>query len=105
MAYHLVIGKSKYVKDKPVCVGSIDLSESPHICSLLKKTDNFLLARMCDLFDDHSFSVEEMKQAQLSLGELLLIELTKEEKTFLYKLLAIIGLAISKEQPLHGIAD
>ncbi len=105
MAYYLAVGKSKFVKDNPVIVGSIEFDEYPHICSLLKKTDNFLITRICDLYDDHSFSLEELRQAQLSLGELLIDDLTKEERIFLHKLLAIIGYATNKEQQLHGIAD
>lgn len=105
MAYDLVVGKSKFVKDSPVIVGNIEFDEYPHICSLLKKTDNFLLTRICDLFEDQSFSVEELKQAQPVLGELLLENLTNEERIFLHKLLAVIGYAINKGQQLHGVAD
>ncbi|WP_444909070.1 hypothetical protein [Microbulbifer sp. TRSA005] len=105
MAYDLVVGISKFVKDNPVIVGGIEFDEYPHICSLLKRSDNFFLARISNLFEDQSFSVEELNQAQESLGELLVVDLPDSERDILYKLLAVIGYALNKGQMLHGVAD
>ena len=105
MAYDFVVGKNKQVGQSGVHVGSIEYREYPHICSLLDKTGHYFLERISDLYSDKVFDVEDLKQAQASLGELLVEELADGERALLYKLLAVIGYAIVKDQPLHGLGD
>ena len=64
MSYDFVVDFSNKVKQDPVVIGSIDYSECVEIYALLKYKDSFFLSRISDLFQDQSFSVEELIQAQ-----------------------------------------
>ena len=75
------------VKQDPVVIGSIDYSECVEICALLKYKDSCFLSRISDLFQDQSFSVEELIQAQSYLLALLPIELSSKERALLHKLI------------------
>lgn len=105
MAYDFVVGKSPYKKDCPTVVGGIEFEEYPYICALLKRTDNFFLTRISNLFNDQSFSLEELEAAQASLSDLLVEKLTDNERNLLHKLIAVICYALCKRQQLHGVAD
>ncbi len=105
MAYDLIVGRTQFVKDNPTIIGAIDMNEYPELCSLLKRKDSFFLARLTDLFQDQSFSIQELTQAQLHLLGLLPIELTRKERILLHKLIAVIAYALQVQEPLYGVAD
>jgi hypothetical protein len=105
MAYDLMVGKSNKVKDKPEIVGAIEFEELATLGKLQKRAESFFLQRISNLFDDQTFSIEEINQAQKQLLELLKMELSSEENNLLYKLLAIMSFAKNRNLPLHGVAD
>ena len=105
MAYDLMVGKSNQLKDKPEIVGEIDFDELATLGKLQKRIENSFLRRMSNLFEDQSFSVEDLVQAQGQLLELLKMELSNEEKNLLHKLLSVISFAKNRSLPLHGVAD
>ena len=105
MSYDFVVDFSNKVKQDPVVISSIDYSECVEICALLKYKDSFFLSRISDLFQDQSFSVEELIQAQSYLLALLPIELSLKERALLHKLIAVVTYALNVQQPLHGVAD
>ena len=105
MAYDFVVDFGNHAKQSPIVIGSIDYGECLEICALLNYRDSFFLSRISDLFQDQSFSVEELIQAQSHLLTLLPIELSPKERILLHKLIAVVTYALSVQQPLHGIAD
>ena len=105
MAYDLVVGKSSKAKDAPDIVGGIEFHELSAISALTKRIDSFFLNRVCNLFEDQDFSLEEIEQAREHLHPLLIEQLKPEEKAMLHKLLAVLSYASAKKQPLFGIAD
>ncbi len=105
MAYDLAVGKSNKVKDNPVLVGSIEFDEFSIICSLAKKSDNFFLHRISNLFEDQTFQESELEQAKESLLRLLPGSLPENQRILLHKLIAVVSYALHAGEPLHGIAD
>lgn len=105
MAYDLVVGKSNQIKDRPLVVGKIEFEEYPTLSRLLKKRDTSFLRRLTNLFQDQSFGLQELQQAQIHLFELILTKLEDDERAFIYKMLAILSFALHQEQSLHGVAD
>ncbi len=105
MAYDFCVGKSRFVKDDPRLVGAIDLNEYPELCRLASRKDCFFLNRISNLFQDQSFSLLELINAQAQLLDLLPIELTEKERVLLHKLISVIAYALHVQQELHGVAD
>ena len=105
MSYDFVVDFGNKAKQDPIVIGSLDYSECVEIGALLKYKDSFFLNRMSDLFQNHSFSVEELTQAQSHLLALLPMELGPRERTLLHKLIAVVTYALSVQQSLHGVGD
>ena len=105
MAYDLVVGKSKLVKDAPDIVSSIVFDELKTIASLSKKVDCVFLNKISHFFSDTTFTLIEIQAAINALNPLMLQTLTEAEKHMLHKLLAVLGYANTKQQNLFGIAD
>lgn len=105
MAYDLMVGKGIRAKEAPIIVASIEFDELPIICALLKKQDHFFLNRMTNLFEDQSFSVEELQQAKTHLLALLPLSLECSQKALLHKFISVVCYAVDKDQPLFGVAD
>ena len=104
MAFDLVVGENGRAKNSPV-VGSIGYDELPIISRLLRRMDSFFLRQISDLFTDRVFSVEEIGQALQQLLPLLAHECEADERTLLYKLIAVLAYAKAKGEYLYGIAD
>jgi len=106
MAFDLVVGTSAKRKVASAFVGSIEFNELPAISRLLLRVDSFFLHRISNLFEDQSFSPEEVDQALTHLLPLLpLAQLHPDERSMLHKLVAALSYARWKQQPLHGVAD
>ncbi|APF86038.1 MULTISPECIES: hypothetical protein [Ralstonia solanacearum species complex] len=105
MSYDLVIGIGNKVKNNPVVIGKIEYDELPMVSSLVKRQDSFFLTRISNLFEDESFSVDELREAQSHLFELMLTDLKPQERQLLHKLIAVVAYALSLQLPLHGVAD
>jgi len=78
MAYDLALGKSKYFKDNPVIIGSIEYEEYPQICKILKRSNHQLFHKLADQYSDAVFSRPELEQAQEILFELMLSEVEND---------------------------
>ncbi|MBL8509478.1 hypothetical protein [Chitinimonas sp. JJ19] len=106
MAFDLVVGTSNKPKGASVIVGGIEFNELPAISRLLSRVDSFFLHRISNLFEDQSFSPEEVDQALTHLLPLLALgQLHPDERSMLHKLIAALSYARWKQQPLNGIAD
>ena len=105
MAYDFVVDIGSPVKSDPIVIGSIDYGEFPEISALLNRKDSFFLNRISDLFQDQSFSVEELIQAQSHLLALLPIELGIKERILLHELIAVVTYALSVQRSLSGVSD
>ena len=70
MSYDLVIGIGNKVKNNPVVIGKIEYDELPMVSSLVKRQDSFFLTRISNLFEDESFSVDELREGLGNLREL-----------------------------------
>ena len=105
MAYDFVVDIGNSAKSDPIVIGSVDYDECLEIGALLNYKDSFFLNRISDLFQDQSFSVEELIQAQSHLLALLPIELSLRERILLHKLIAIVTYALSVQRSLHGVSD
>ncbi|MEM8674323.1 MAG: hypothetical protein AAGF83_10685 [Cyanobacteria bacterium P01_G01_bin.67] len=106
MAYYLMVGKSNKAKDNPIIVGSIEFDLYATITSLQKRFQLSILTQLCDLFDDYTFSNNELIQAKQGLYQVMVIkDLRENELAFVYKLIAIVCFAIDSGYPLYGVAD
>lgn len=105
MSYDLVVGISDKIKDKAEIVGTIDFDELPILAKLAKRIDSSFLSRICNLFEDQSFSIEETSLAINQLYPLLIEKLDVDEKNMLHKLIAVLSYANYKNQKLFGVAD
>jgi hypothetical protein len=105
MSYDFCVGVSRFIKDNPIMIGAIEMNEYPELCALEKRKNSFFLNRIMNLFQDQSFSVNELTQAQVHLLELLPMALTHKEQLLLHKLIAIVAYALHAQQELHGVAD
>lgn len=105
MAYDLLVGKGKRAKEGREFAGSIEFDELPAISRLLKRRDSSFLYRVSTFFEDQTFSLEEIAQAQAQLLPLMLLKLGDDERAMLHKLIAVLTYAQSKQLGLYGIAD
>ena len=106
MAFDLVVGTSNKIKDAPVIVGGIEFNELPALSRLILRVDSFFLHRISNLFEDQSFSLDEIDQALAHLLPLLsLRQLHADERNMLHKLVAVLSYAKWKQHPLFGVAD
>ena len=105
MAYDLVVGKSSLVKDSPTVVAEIDFSEYPIVCALAEKTGSSFLHEVSNIFQDQSFGVNDLELAREQLFSMLYQDLNSNEKTFAFKMIAVVCFAIHKKQSLFGVAD
>ena len=104
MAYDLVVGKSNLVRDNPTIVGGIEFDEFTAIYSIGKKVDCLFLNQLTP-FEDRSFSIKELQQANEVLFSLLPLDLNNNEREMLHKLISVVSFAINKNEELHGVAD
>lgn len=106
MAFDLVVGMSNKIKGSSVIVGSIEFNELPSISRLILRVDSFFLHRISNIFEDQSFSLDEIDQA---LGQLLPLlpmkQLHPDERGMLNKLVATLSYAKWKQHSLFGVAD
>ena len=105
MAYDFVVDIGNPIRPDPIVIGSIDHGEFLEISALLSRKDSFFLNRISDLFQDQSFSVEELIQAQSHLLALLPIELGIKERILLHELIAVVTYALSVQRSLSGVSD
>lgn len=105
MPYDLFIGKSNKVKDHPVLLGSIPFEEHPAISRLAAHTQSDFFAWLANFCVDHTFDLNDLAKAQEELFALLPQSLEPAERDFVYKITAIVSYALSRQQPLHGVAD
>ena len=105
MAYDLVVGKSPFIKDAPKIIAGIEFDELPALSALCKRKDSFFLYRICNLFEDQSFSPEDVEQARQHLHPLLFEQLKPNERAMLHKLIAVLSYASAKKQNLFGVTD
>jgi hypothetical protein len=73
MVFDLVVGTSIKIKDSSVIVGGIEFNELSAISRLILRVDSFFLHRISNLFEDQSFSLEEVDQALEHLLPLLVV--------------------------------
>ena len=105
VSYDLWIGTSNKAKDDGAFIGALEFNEYPAICALAEKKDSFFLNRMTNFFEDQTFSVDELRQAQTHLFELLTAKLKPEEQQLLYKLIAFVAYVIANGRSLDAVAD
>lgn len=106
MAFDLVVGISNKIKGSPVIVGGIEFNELPAISRLILRVDSFFLHRISNIFEDQSFSLDEIDQALAHLLPLLpVMQLLPDERGMLNKLVATLSYAKWKKHSLHGVAD
>lgn len=101
MAYDLYLDKAR--KQYIGCVEYEELNELEKVAEY--GTFYFFERLRHDLYQDHIFYLEHLKQDQIYLAELLLKRLTPREMLLVYKLLAIMSCAIVKNTSLYGLAD
>lgn len=105
MAFDLMVGTGYKLKDKPTIVGAIEFDELPQISRLLLRVDSFFLHRISNVFEDQSFSVQEVTQALQHLLPLLSQPMPEAERAMLHKLIAALAFAQDRQQTLFGVAD
>lgn len=85
MAFDLVVGESNKVKDEPDVVGCIEFHELQTLSRLLLRVDSFFLHRVSNIFEDQTFSIEEIDQALEHLLPLLPQRCKADETVMLHK--------------------
>lgn len=105
MPYDLFIGKSNRAKDRPLLLGSIPFEEHPAISRLAARTQSSFFAWLANFCVDHTFNLDDLAKAQEELFALLPQPFEQAERDFVYKMTAIVSYALSRQQPLHGVAD
>ena len=105
MAFDLMVGKSNKVKDNPTIVGSIEFDEYPTICSLAKKININFLHQLTNLFDDQTYCIDQLVEANKVLLSFLSQDVSVKERILLHKLISVVGFALFKNESLFGVAD
>lgn len=105
MSYDLMIGKSFFVKDKPLIVGSIEDDDYHALAAIAKRHPSWLLDRLLNVFDDQSFGMEELQLGIEILDALAIQERGSKECGTIYKIFSIFSMALRRGMPLHGVAD
>lgn len=106
MAFDLVVGKSAFIKDNPVIVGSLDFDVIPIVNRLHKKTSLPFFGQLANYYVDFSISPLQLIKVKEDLYKILIeMELSEDELQLMYKVITIVCFSIDKELALHGIAD
>ncbi|MDP1978568.1 hypothetical protein [Undibacterium sp.] len=105
MAYDLMVGKDSRDKHAWDVVGAIEFNELPSISKLLKRNDIFFLHHISNVFEDQTFSLEEIEQALIDLLPLMASRLLSDEREMLQKLISILSYAKWKQFVLYCAAD
>ena len=104
MALDFIAGSSPQIRNPAHHVGSIDHHELPAVLRLLAQADSSFLHRIFGLYEDQTFSTQEVEQALLHLVPLLSSPLESDDRHLLHKLIAVLAYAKLTQQPLHGVA-
>lgn len=104
MALDFIAGNGSQLRNPAHHVGSIGHHELPAILRLLAQADSFFLHRIFGLYEDQTFSAQEVEQALAHLVPLLASPLESDDRTLLHKLIAVLAYAKVTQQPLHGVA-
>ena len=105
MPFDFLAGNGPQIRNPAHHVGSIDHHELPAILRLLAQADSFFLHRIFSLYEDQTFSTQEVEQALSHLVPLLARPLESDDRTLLHKLIAVLAYAQVTQQSLHGVAD
>ena len=105
MPFDFVADNGPQIRNPAHHVGSIDHHELPAILRLLAHADSFFLHRIFGLYEDQTFSTQEVEQALSHLVPLLARPLESDDRTLLHKLIAVLAYAQVTQQSLHGVAD
>ncbi|TOF04493.1 hypothetical protein CGJ29_23960 [Vibrio parahaemolyticus] len=105
MAYDLVVGDGPLIKDNSVIVSCIEFASYSELCSLHKRNSGSFLTKLVNQFSDSTFDVAELSEAQESLFELMLQDLSSKEMTMVYQLISSVSYALHINKSMYGIAD
>ena len=105
MAYDLVVSFDIKTDPNPKYIAALSGRDYGVIQRLSDRTKFNFLNRLLDPYKDEVFGAPDLHQAQTQPHELIISQLDSEERDLVYKLLAIIGFAISKSEKLYGVAD
>lgn len=105
MAYDLIVSKDLKRDKNPKHLGELSYEDYPALQELANRTKYNFLQRLLDPYKDETFGAQDLNQAQAQLHELITAELDTHQQALTYKLLAIIGFALSKSENLYGVAD
>lgn len=83
----------------------MEFGEQTLLQKVYKYNPNWFIGRISNQFEDESFSLSELEEAATIVDDLIIKIEDSPEREVLYKLGAIVSMALRKQQPLHGVSD